>query len=44
MTARDPKEGVKIILNFFFLTRKLVFRKKPKSTMKRRKRAKICYI
>ena len=44
MTARDPKEGVKIILNFFFLTRKRVFRKKPKSTMKRRKRAKIFYI
>ena len=31
LTARDPKKGAKVILKFFFLSRKQVLRKKERA-------------
>ena len=31
LTARDPKEGVKVVLKFFFLSRKQASRKKERA-------------
>ena len=40
LIPRDPKEEIKIILKFFFVTWKRVFRKKQGALWKKRKRAK----
>ena len=44
LTPRDPKEGVKIISKFFFVTRKQVLRKKQRALWRKDMSENVLYL